>query len=528
MLGANGAGKSRILTELRDAIVKSGGTKPVFIEGGRTIKIEDVLKLDAKNFQQYDRLESAEAQYESKRAKSLADRVFDALVVLEKRELQLKAKHSDDVEVWQSRGGLGAYPKRQRPPLSRLFDLFTEIFPQISLSFDYQARRLSASKGGQPYGPSSLSDGEKQVFSILADLIELAGTHSVIIADEPELNLHPELAERLWTLIENEFPDKTFIYATHSINFALRQNVDKVYVLSSQSENISAFTGLDSLPRSEVVAFLGALPGILSANNVVVTEGHEKSFDAIFYRWLLGDSRLEIYPAGGCADVVGVVTRSGLWSKISTNVSICGAVDSDYRDDSYLQGLAAAAVTVLPLHEAESYLCLPPVIAAVAAKIGSQESPLGAGDVEAYIVDALRQQRLAIAARRVFAKAKMSLAVSLERKVLARAASRDELVAELRTASESELTKATATIGADQLEALVDAELALIDAAVSGGRIAQALRLLPGKELLNSLAPRAGCKNGTDLMRSLRNNFKPTDFTATADLKASLQSHRVP
>jgi hypothetical protein len=57
--------------------------------------------------------------------------------------------------------------------LDRLFELFAEIFPQISLSYDSQSKRLSAQKNGQTYGPSNLSDGEKQVFSILADLIEL-------------------------------------------------------------------------------------------------------------------------------------------------------------------------------------------------------------------------------------------------------------------------------------------------------------------------------------------------------------------
>lgn len=150
LLGANGTGKSKVLAEIRDWIAKAGGTKPVFIEGGRTIKLEDVLKLDAKNFQQYDRLESAIAQYERKRAKSLADRVFDALVVLEKRELQLKARHSDEVEVWAVGARSSDYPKRPPAPLGRLFELFTEISPQIVLTFDYEARRLSANKGGHP------------------------------------------------------------------------------------------------------------------------------------------------------------------------------------------------------------------------------------------------------------------------------------------------------------------------------------------------------------------------------------------
>lgn len=218
-------------------------------------------------------------------------------MVLDKKEAQIKSDHSDAVEHWAESGREGDYPKRETPPLERLFELFGEIFPHIELSYNTQARQLWAKKSEQLYGPSALLDGEKQVFSILADLIELEDETTLIIADEPELNLHPELAERLWTLLEHEFTDKTFIYATHSISFALRPNVDKVWVLSSTSENISEFTDLASLERSDTVAFLGAIPGILSADHVLVTEGHEKSFDAIFYRWILSNNRIEIFPA---------------------------------------------------------------------------------------------------------------------------------------------------------------------------------------------------------------------------------------
>jgi hypothetical protein len=135
ILGANGSGKSRLLSELRDAVPGVlSGTKAVYIEGGRTIKLEDVLKLDAKNFQHFDKLESAFAQWDRKRTRSLADRVFDALVVLEKRELALKAQHSDAVEAWNAAGRVSPYPNRPRAPLVRLFELFAELFPQIALS----------------------------------------------------------------------------------------------------------------------------------------------------------------------------------------------------------------------------------------------------------------------------------------------------------------------------------------------------------------------------------------------------------
>lgn len=521
ILGANGSGKSKLLTEIKDqATALTGGFKAVYIEGGRTIKIKDILQVDHTNFGQFDRYESALAHYNNKRSTSLADRVFDSLVVLDKRDANLKSQHSDAVDKWISDGQMGNVPRRSQPPLEHLFELFSEIFPQITLSYDTHSRRLSAQKHGQTYGPSSLSDGEKQVFSILADLIELDDSHRLIVADEPELNLHPELAERLWTLLENEFPDKTFVYATHSIGFALRGNVRRVWVLSSDAENIAEFSGLDSLPREETTAFLGGLPGILSANQVLVTEGHEKSFDSIFYRWILQDHKVEIYPGGGCADVTAIVSKAGLWDKISSKIQLWGVVDADYRDDTYLETLRGESIHVLKYHEAEAYLCIPEILCAIAGRIGSQETQPTPEVVQRLILDSLEATKLFVAARRAFAKSRVALAVSLEKKLITAASTREELTAQIREAATSELRKAESSISPDQVEASFNAEVAVIESVIAQCNIEAALRYLPAKELLNRLAPRAGCKNGSDLMRSLRRNFKPEEFPDTKSLVA--------
>jgi len=520
ILGANGAGKSKLLTEIRDNSLQiTDGKKVVYIEGGRTIKIRDVLQLDHTNYGQFDRYESAFSTYQSKRNQFLAERVFDALIVLDKKEAQLKSAHSDAVERWIEAGHIGECPKRKQPPLEHLFELFTEIFPRISLSYSAEARQLWAEKDGSRYGPSGLSDGEKQVFSILADLIELEDDHNLIIADEPELNLHPELAERVWTLIENEFPLKYFIYATHSINFALRPNVSKVWIVSARHQNITTFEGLSSLDRDEVVSFLGAIPGILSADHVLVTEGHEKSFDAIFYRWVLDDSKLEIYPAGSCTDVEAVVKKSGLWAQVATSIRLQGITDGDYRAASSVTG-----VKTLALHEAESYLCHPELIVRVAERIGSQEVSLTTANVEAMIFDQLQSERSAIAARRAFLALRINLAASISRKTVEGIATAEELVDAISDACAAEIAKAQQVFDKDRTTTLVQDELSRIDAVVSSRDLDAALRYCPGKDLLQKLAPKAGCRNGADLMRSLSKNFKASDFSHTNALREQLVS----
>lgn len=521
-LGANGAGKSTFLNEVRQHFVNQGQNNLVYVEGGRTIKINDTLQLNRQNFQQYDRLDQAKTQHESKRKLSLADRVFDALIVLDKQGQEEKSRHSDAVEEWVESGSIGDCPTRSQPPLDKMFEMFNEIFPLIELTFNTEARKLIASKNGVKYSPSQFSDGEKQVFSILADFIGLNEDHKFIIVDEPELNLHPELAERIWTLIEKEYPEKIFIYASHSINFSLRENVNSVYILSDDAEKITRIDSFEDLERVELSAFLGGLPGILSTNKVIVTEGHDKSYDSIFYRWLTEDSSIEIYPGGGCTDVIDIVGKSGLWSKISTKISLVGVIDSDFRAQEYLDNLESQGVIPLPFHEAESFLCIPEVIVAVGNRIGSQENDLTSEEVEGHIFDSLEASKLSIAAKRVFSKSKITLGVSLTKKVLANSESTEELIEELKDAADEEIKKATEVCSVETLKSLLEEEVGRIDSTINNRDINTALLLLPGKELLNRLAPKAGCRNADDLMRSLKRNFKPNEFEILSHLQKSV------
>ncbi|WP_110457783.1 AAA family ATPase [Shewanella algidipiscicola] len=523
-LGANGAGKSTFLNEIRQHFINQGQNNLVYVEGGRTIKINDTLQLSRQNFQQYDRLDQAKTQHENKRKSSLADRVFDALIVLDKQGQEEKSRHSDSVEEWIESGSNGECPTRSQPPLDKMFEMFNEIFPLIELTFNTEARKLIANKNGIEYSPSQFSDGEKQVFSILADFIGLNEAHEIIIVDEPELNLHPELAERIWTLIENEYPEKIFIYASHSINFALRENVNAVYVLSDDADKITRVDSFEDLERVELSAFLGGLPGILSTNKVIVTEGHDKSYDSIFYRWLTEENSIEIYPGGGCTDVIDIVGKSGLWSKISTKISLVGVIDSDYRSPEYLSNFEKQGIVPLPFHEAESFLCIPEVIIAVGNRIGSQEKELTPKEVEDHIFSSLESSKLNIAAKRVFSKSKITLGVSLTKKVLAKSESADQLIEELKGAAEEEVKKAIEICDVEALQNLLTEEITRIDSAINNRDITAALLLLPGKELLNKLAPKAGCRNGDDLMRSLKRNFKPSEFEILNQLQQSLLS----
>lgn len=215
VLGANGSGKSTLLRTIKDNFPS------VYVEGGRTISISDAVQLTRQNFSEYQNYDQTLTRYKQKRKAKLVDRMFDAIMVLIQKEDAIKASHSDAVYKWEVSGRKGEIPKREQPPLERLFEQYNEVFPHLHLSYAKGDGRLTVvnDKSPQSYGPSSLSDGEKQVFSLMADMLQLEDEYSVVVVDEPELNLHPELAERLWTLLECEYQDKRFVYATHTIVF---------------------------------------------------------------------------------------------------------------------------------------------------------------------------------------------------------------------------------------------------------------------------------------------------------------------
>jgi hypothetical protein len=164
------------------------------------------------------------------------------------------------------------------------------------------------------------------------------------------------------------------------------------------------------------------------------------------------------------------------------------------------------------------------VICAIAERIGSQEKPLTTEEVVSKVMSSLREQRLTIAAKRLFARAKITLAVSLEKRLTADATDRNRIVADIQSAAETELKKAEGHLAPHAIDSMFDAEVAAIDQALFTQDIVKALYYLPSKELLNQLAPRAGCKNGADLMRALRRNFHPSEFQSTRALAYALSN----
>lgn len=525
VLGANGTGKSKLLQRLRSMPAEFGGTRPVaYVEGGRVVKPPVSVALDRNTINAFRNLKQASDQHRQQKQNNLADRIAHLFVLLDRLGEQGRSAHSDAVTLWIRDGKPGDPPEREEPPLEKLFRLFSEIFPEIRIWVDPESKQVLCEKGGSQYNPNGLSDGERQVLALLADIAVLGDESSLVVVDEPELNLNVHLACRLWDSIEATLPKAVFVYGTHALGFAMRGNVEKIFVLSGQDRPAVEVSGIHELRSSELREFLGAIPAILAAPEALVVEGEDTSIDALFYEWLAGRRELVVVPVGDSASVRSAVTRTGVWERLAPGVALVGVVDRDFRSDEVLREFGGYHLVPLDLHECESYLCQPELIVQAADSIGIVEVVPTSDEVGQDIVEFLREHRLGVAARRAFSRLGLRPGVSVSRQMLGRISSEEELRKATEEAAESERRKVGEALGTDTVKTVLTQELARVDQAIQESDISEALRLAPGKELLPRLMYRTGARSPSELIRAVTKHLDPERFVHTRELKSQIKS----
>jgi ABC-type branched-subunit amino acid transport system ATPase component len=524
ILGANGAGKSKALVEIKGQVpTLFPGKTAVFIEGGRAIKLPASFKANRNNFSQYETLSLATTTHKGKTQNGISDRITDTFMLLDRKGEELTRLHSDAVTKWMKDGKNGDCPEREEPPLSKLCFLFSQIFPQISLEFNHDNKSIICVKnGGNPYSLTELSDGEKQVLSILADIGLLTDEKNVILVDEPELNLNPLLACRLWEEIENDLKNTTFIYCTHCISFTMRENVKNILLLGNSSEQISKIGDVSNVPLNELRELLGTIPAILSTSKALVVEGHQNSFDAVFYDWLLGEKGITVVPMESSSDVKAVSSRTGLWSQVTSSVVLHGVVDRDFKPDSVVQDLEASNCTALELHEAESYLCIPEVLVNITNSMGLLKELLTITEVENKIIANFQSCLLKVVAKRVFEKTNLALNISITKSELANISNEQELKAALCSKASEQVGLASDRFSDELVKDIFDEEFANANEAINSRNILKILKIGEGKQLLSTLATLTGARNMNDLLRAATKHLKIENFLLLSDLRAKI------
>jgi energy-coupling factor transporter ATP-binding protein EcfA2 len=219
-----------------------------------------------------------------------------------------------------------------------------------------------------------LSSGEKEVFFLLSFFFRHNVTNAVVVIDEPELHLHPELGRLLIRTMQRVKTSNQIWLATHNAEIIDEAGRDRViYIASDPDTKTSRVThGSDEAEAIKHLKDLFGYSGYMGiARNMVFLEGQDSSSDRKVFSSLFPQQggKLKFIPA----------KSSDNMSRL--NAAILAILESNLgwmqfyliRDRDYLTPDAvkkykenlSGRIHVLERHEIENYLLDPDLIAEV-------------------------------------------------------------------------------------------------------------------------------------------------------------------
>lgn len=234
-----------------------------------------------------------------------------------------------------------------------------------------------------------------------------ANRHSVLIIDEPEIYLHPELQRQLLAILRGAGPD--VLVATHSSDIVSECDPAEVLLVDKAKQSARRIVAVEDLQVAlQSIGSLHnlALTQLSRTRRAVCVEGEDFSILRQFAT-RLGYSRL-----GSGADVTvirldGFPTASqirafglGLKRALSVPIRLFGVFDRDYRCDGEVSSIRAALekeffrFEILNRKELENYLLVPEAIdraVARALKDNARRTGSAAAVVSPVISDLLEE-----------------------------------------------------------------------------------------------------------------------------------------
>ncbi len=253
--------------------------------------------------------------------------------------------------------------------LDEIIDIWQQVIPHRSLD---KKSGIIEVKGNDinDYNSSEMSDGERVVFYLIAQVMSIS-KDSIIIIDEPEMHIHPSLVNNLFNLIESARPDCNFIYLTHNIDFAVtRLNARKIWMKSYNAGDVwdyEVLTPQDSIPEQLYLELLG------SRKPILFLEGRVESIDYNLYQHVFSDYTIK--PIDGCSKVIQTVKSFNEQSEFHNNYAY-GLIDRDRRSESEVQSYNSKNIWVLDVAEIENLFLVEGIVKLISEYMGKESDEI--------------------------------------------------------------------------------------------------------------------------------------------------------
>ena len=343
IIGANGAGKSSLINELRknsiDEMYVLPAQKLLYfvsnIHNRNNIEQENyILDLKKTNIK-YDTINlypsNIEEDFSNTFTNLITLLVKDVMVVA---TYKFRGQNDSSLSLWQ-----------------KLEKIWNKIKPEISFEIDPIKIIVNVEKNGSKYSINGLSDGERCILFYIGSVL-LAPENSYIVVDEPETFLNAAVYNELWDLLISERHDCQFIFASHNMDF-VQSRTNATYIWCKKFEapydlDYQVLEETQEMPLSLLTEVSGTRKPILFC------EGTKNSIDYQIYSKLFSEFCF-VKPVQGHKQVIQYTKAYNKLKKSHGNEAY-GIIDYDWMDESRIQNYKKKNIFVLPFNEIEMFL----------------------------------------------------------------------------------------------------------------------------------------------------------------------------
>ena len=343
IIGANGAGKSSLINELRknsiDEMYVLPAQKLLYfvsnIHNRNNIEQENyILDLKKTNIK-YDTINlypsNIEEDFSNTFTNLITLLVKDVMVVA---TYKFRGQNDSSLSLWQ-----------------KLEKIWNKIKPEISFEIDPIKIIVNVEKNGSKYSINGLSDGERCILFYIGSVL-LAPENSYIVVDEPETFLNAAVYNELWDLLISERSDCQFVFASHNMDF-VQSRTNATYMWCKKFEapydlDYERLEDSQEFPLSLLTEVSGTRKPILFC------EGTKTSIDYKIYSKLFSKFCF-VKPVQGHKQVIQHTKAYNDLQYVHGNTAY-GIIDNDWMDESSIQVYKEQGIFVLPFNEVEMIL----------------------------------------------------------------------------------------------------------------------------------------------------------------------------
>jgi energy-coupling factor transporter ATP-binding protein EcfA2 len=292
---------------------------------------------------------------------------------------------------------------RLKDPTEKYIDFFGKLlYPKKMRPLDINSTTIQYNdEGGVIRDFAALSSGEKEVVILTFDLITQSPEDCVILIDEPEVHLHPELTFRLIKVLKSIGERNQYFLFTHSpdiVGNALDTGVHFVrpksrvptgsQVIRVDENNLDAFRSIPNIRETIGMISVG--------KNLLFVEGSSTSIDRNVFATIAKSSKVDvaIIPSDSCTNVSNMTLVCDTLEKGLFGVELFMVRDRDGLVADQLASFATKSkgrLLFLPFYHIENAFLKPNAIAEVAAKVLLAKAP-NAQQIEDKLVELARKQ----------------------------------------------------------------------------------------------------------------------------------------